>query len=75
MILYGSSLGDGNDHDENHLPTMIAGGGGGTIRTGRMLEFEKPVNLADFHLSFLQRLGPAPAGFATSEGAVEALTG
>lgn len=73
MILYGSSLGDGNDHDEHHLPTLVAGRGGGTIRTGRALQFEKPVNMADFHLSFLQRLGVPIEKFATSDGPVEGL--
>lgn len=75
MILYGSSLGDGNDHDKNHLPTMLAGRGGGTIKTGRVLEFAEPVNLADFHLSFLQRLGANIDRFATSAGPAEALRG
>lgn len=75
MILYGSSLGDGNDHDKNHLPTLLAGGGGGTIRTGRLLEFDKPVNLANFHLSFLQRLGLDIDSFGTSDGVVEELAG
>ena len=68
MILYGSSLGDGNDHDEHHLPTLIAGRGGGTIRTGRSLEFAKPVNMANFHLAFLQRLGLQIDRFASSDG-------
>jgi hypothetical protein len=71
MILYGSSLGDGNDHGKNHLPTLLAGGGGGTIRTGRLLEFEEPVNLANFHLSFLQRLGLEIDSFGASDGPVD----
>ncbi len=74
MILYGSSLGDGNDHDEHNLPTLLAGGGGGTIRTGRLLEFAEPVNLANFHLSFLQRLGVGLDSFGTSTGVVEELS-
>lgn len=73
MILYGSSLGDGNEHDEHHLPTLLAGGGGGTIRTGRMIEFDKPVNLANFHLSLLQRLGLDLDKFGTSDGPVSEL--
>ena len=74
MILYGSSLGDGNDHDEHHLPTLLAGGGGGTIRTGRLLDFAQPVNLANFHLSFLQRLGVNIDSFGTSDGSVTELS-
>ena len=57
MIVYGSSLGDGNEHGKNHLPTMIAGSGGGTIKTGRLIKFEKPQDLATVHLALLHRLG------------------
>ena len=57
MILYGSSLGDGDDHDEKDLPTLIAGGGAGTIKTGRQLKFEDKTDLSKLHLSFLRGLG------------------
>ena len=38
MIVYGSAIGDGNEHDATHLPILLAGRGGGTIRTGRMIK-------------------------------------
>ena len=74
MLLYGSSLGDGNEHDKHHLPTLIAGRGGGTIKTGRLLKYDRPINMANFHLSFLQRLGARVDSFATSDSDVSGLT-
>ncbi len=67
MLLYGSSLGDGDAHDERDLPTLIAGGGAGTIRTGRQLEFVEPTDLSKIHVSFLNRLGVSVTEFGTAD--------
>lgn len=75
MLLYGSSLGDGNDHGQNHLPTLVAGRGGGTIRTGRLLDFQEPVDLANFHRSFLDRLGVPEGAFTGGTGPLSELAG
>ena len=56
MLFYGSGMGDGDKHDHNDLPVLVAGGGGGTIHTGRVVQQCKGT-LADLHLAFLLRLG------------------
>ena len=66
MIVYGATLGDGNEHDPNDLPTLLAGRGGGTIRCGRALDFTEPTDLADLHLSLLQRMGAPVERFGNS---------
>lgn len=73
MILYGSSLGDGDEHDETDLPTIIAGRGCGTIRTGRQLKFYKRTDLSRLHLSFLQRVGLNINEFGTGLQAINEL--
>jgi hypothetical protein len=35
MIVYGSGLADGNQHQHHNLPVVIAGRGRGTLRPGR----------------------------------------
>lgn len=60
MIVYGSGISDGNAHNHNHLPVLVAGRGGGTIRTGRHLRFEGDTPLNNLYLSMLDRMG-APA--------------
>ena len=73
MILYGASLGDGNAHDANDLPTLLAGGGGGTITTGRYIENAEPTDLAGLHLSLLQRMGVEIDEFGTASAPMEGL--
>ncbi len=75
MILYGSSLGDGDAHDEKDLPTLIAGRGGGSIRTGRQIQFAERMDLSRIHLSFLERLGIQQESFGTGTGTISELRG
>ena len=51
MLVYGSGLGDGNRHNHNDLPILLAGRGGGTIQTGRHLKFETQTPLNNLYLS------------------------
>ena len=74
-IVYGATLGDGNEHDARHLPTLLAGGGGGTIATGRYLEHAEPTDLARIHVSLLQGMGVPVEGFGTADGPLEGLAG
>jgi hypothetical protein len=57
MIVYGSGLGDGNSHQHHDLPILMAGGGGGTIQTGRHIVFPSKTPLNNLFLSMLDRVG------------------
>ena len=39
MVVFGSSISDGNRHQHHDLPIVVAGSGQGTIRTGRHLNW------------------------------------
>ena len=67
MILYGSSLADGNEHGDEDLPLLLAGRGGNTIKTGREIAFEGQESLSKLHLSMLQRMGVNAEEFADAE--------
>lgn len=60
MIVYGSGISDGNAHNHDNLPLLVAGRGGGTIQTGRHIRFEKETPLNNLYVSMLDRMG-APA--------------
>jgi hypothetical protein len=61
MIVYGSGLSDGNRHNNENLPVVLAGGGGGTIDTGRHVKYEYETPMCNLFLSLLDRFGsPAP---------------
>jgi hypothetical protein len=56
MILYGSGMGDGDKHNHHNLPTILAGGGGGTIRSGRHVR-QCAGNFCDLLMAMLARAG------------------
>jgi hypothetical protein len=39
VVLMCSEISDGNTHSHDDMPFVLAGGGGGTLRTGRVLDF------------------------------------
>ncbi len=55
MIIYGSGIGDGNRHNHDELPVLLAGKGGGTIRTGRHIRYSKDTPMTDLYLSMMER--------------------
>ena len=74
MVLMGGAIGDGNEHDASNLPTLIAGGGGGTIRTGRYIEHKEPTDLAGIHLALMQRMGVSLDRFGSADTPYQGLT-
>jgi hypothetical protein len=61
MVLYGSGLSDGNRHNNENLPVLLAGRGGGTIHPGRHVAYSTETPLCNLFLSMLDRMGaPAP---------------
>ena len=56
MIVYGSAISDGNHHNHNDLPILLAGGGSGTITTNRHLVYPKNTPLNNLFLSMLDRM-------------------
>jgi hypothetical protein len=59
MVLFTSSLFDGNAHDSRQLPILLAGGGGGTIKGGRLLDYSNEENrkLCRLHMALMDRMG------------------
>jgi len=72
-ILYGSGMGNPNVHDHINLPILLAGTGAGGLRTGSHFRYEKPIPLANVHLTLLDRLGVRVDKFGDSTGLVDGL--
>jgi hypothetical protein len=73
MIVYGSGISDGNRHNHNDLPILLAGKAGGTIQTGRHIKVEKDTPLNNLYLSLLDRMGAPVDRFGDSTGRLEGL--
>jgi hypothetical protein len=73
MLVYGCALGDGNAHNHDNLPIVVAGRGGGTIGTGRHLKLETETPMNNLHLSLLDRMGAPIPTFGDATSRLEAL--
>ena len=68
MIVYGGAIADGNLHTHSNLPVILAGEGGGTLRTGRYVEV-KPQPMTNLFLGMLDHLDvPGVESFGDSTG-------
>ena len=73
LLLYGSGMGNPNVHDHINLPIIVAGGTAHGMKGGRHHRFEKPVPLANLHLTLLDKAGVRLDQFADSTGKVNGL--
>ena len=73
MIVYGCAIGDGDKHNHDDLPIVIAGGGGGTLTPGRHVDFGHDVPMTNLYLSMLDRMGISLERFGDSTGRVKDL--
>jgi hypothetical protein len=70
LCLYGSGMGNPNVHDHTNLPVIVAGGATTGIKGGRHLRHEKPIPLANLHLTLLDKAGVHLDKFGDSRGKI-----
>jgi hypothetical protein len=68
LLLFGSGLKHGDYHSAGDLPIILAGGGGGRLRTGRWVRYPEPQPYANLLLSLLHGLGIEASSFGSSTG-------
>jgi hypothetical protein len=68
LICYGGGISDGNKHNHDDLPILLAGGGGGTITGGRHLAYKKKTPICNLYLEMLARAGINADSFGDSTG-------
>lgn len=56
MIAYGAGIADGNKHNHNDLPFILAGGGNGTLNPGRHTRAKEGTPLTNLYLAMLERM-------------------
>ena len=74
MVLFGGSLKDGNRHDVENLPLILAGRGKGALKPGRRLRAPEKTPLCNLHLAMLHRMGVMEKSFGDSTGPLEGLS-
>jgi hypothetical protein len=68
LVMYGSSLSDGNQHNFSPLPLVLAGTASGQVKGGRHLQFPKDTHMSNLLLAMLDKLGVRQETFGDSTG-------
>lgn len=71
MVLYGSAIADGNKHNHEDLPVLLAGQGGGAFRTGRHLVLPNETPLNNLFVSMAQAMGTTIDAHGDSKGSID----
>ncbi len=70
-VLYGSSMSNGNQHDHEPLPIIVAGGAAGQLKGNRHLKFPPHTPMSNLMLALLDKHGVHQEHFGDSTGKLE----
>ncbi|MBL8212146.1 MAG: DUF1552 domain-containing protein [Bryobacterales bacterium] len=73
MLVYGAGLSDGNRHTHEDLPTLIAGNGGGFIKSGRRVTYRRETPMSNLFLTMMDRMGVEVDHFGDASGRLRGL--
>jgi hypothetical protein len=68
IVLYGSAMADGNQHNHAPLPIVLAGGASGRLKGGRHIRNPKDTTMSNLLLAVLDKLGVQRETFGDSTG-------
>ena len=73
VYVYGSGMGNSSLHDHEKLPMLVAGGAASGLKGNRHIRYEKGMDLANLHLTLLDRVGVHMDAFGDSTGEIQQL--
>jgi hypothetical protein len=68
IVLYGSAMSDGNQHNHAPLPIVLAGAASGRLKGGRHIRNPKDTTMSNLLLAVLDKLGVQRETFGDSTG-------
>jgi hypothetical protein len=74
ILLYGGGISNSDRHTHGPLPTLVAGGGAGTIQGGRHLIYPDGTPLSNLQLTLLNKMGVASEMLGDSTGQFKELS-
>jgi hypothetical protein len=74
MLLFGSGISNSDRHTHGPLPTVLVGGGGGTLKGGRHLVYPEHTPLTNLELTLLNKLGVPMEKLGDSNGQFREMT-
>ncbi len=73
LIVHGGAIADGNRHNHDDLPILLAGHGGGSVRQGRLIQAPAGTPMTNLYLSLLDRMNLPVQRFGDSSGRLKVL--
>ena len=73
MIVYGAGISDGNRHNHDDLPILLAGGGAGTLKQGQHLKFDDDTPMTNLFVTMLDKMKVPVDKFGDSNGNLKEL--
>jgi Protein of unknown function (DUF1552) len=73
LVVHGSGIADGDRHNHDDLPVLLAGHGGGSVRQGRLIQAPPGTPMTNLYLSLLDRLNVPLTRIGDSTGRLEVL--
>ena len=71
MVLYGSAMSDGNQHNHDPLPLILAGGASGQLKGGRHMRNKTNTTMSNLLVAMSNRMGVPLEKFGDSTGVLE----
>ncbi len=71
LVLYGSSMSNGNQHDHDPLPIVLAGAASGQMAGGRHMQYAPHTPMSNLLVSVLNKLGVNAESHGDSTGKLE----
>jgi len=73
VVLFGSGMGHSDNHTATRIPIILAGQGGGMLKTGRYVRFSENQQIGKLHLALLDKFGVEGDSYAGSSAALPGL--
>lgn len=73
MLLYGGGISDGDRHNHDDLPLLIAGKGGGKVPVGQHLQYQNGTPLTNLFLNMLDNMGVRMDNLGDSTGRLQGI--
>ena len=75
VVLFGSGMGHSDNHTAQRIPVVLAGKGGGMLKTGRYLRYSKNQELGRLHLTLMQKFGVDVNSYSNASAPLPGLDG
>ena len=75
IVHFGAGMAHSDNHTSKRIPTILAGKGGGLLKTGRYLRYAENQSISNLHLTLLQKFGVEVDSYGLSNSTLKGLSG